>query len=164
MTVEIWVSVLGAFGAVLFNGIWMTWILANRHAAAEVRLQGKLSESETRLHEKLVTMDRTLSEKLVTMDMTLREKMEGNYNLAITKLEAVGEREAKGRHDLANELQRQVGMLVLDDKAISQRLNDLAADVVRKSDLAAVEARMMAFLQKLDGKFDEIMRGEHSRN
>lgn len=153
MTVEIWVSVLGAFGAVLFNGIWMTWILANRHAAAEGRL-----------HEKLVTMDRTLSEKLVAMDVTLREKMEGNYNLAITKLEAVGEREAKGRHDLSNDLQRHVGMLIMDDKALNQRLNDLAADVVRKSDLAAVETRMMAFLQKLDNKFDEIIRGDHSRN
>lgn len=153
MAFEAWVTVLGAFGAVLFNGIWATWFLANRHAAIE-----------SRLHEKLSTMDRTLHEKLISMDVTLREKMEGNYNLAVTKLEAVGEREAKGRHDLANELQRQVGMLVMDDKALSQRLNDLAADVVRKSDLAAVEARMMAFLQKLDSKFDEIMRGDHGRN
>lgn len=139
MTLEIWVSILGAFAAVLFNGIWMTWILANRHAAVEGRLH----------------------EKLVSLDLNLREKMEGNYNLAITKLEAVGEREAKGRHDLANELQRQVGMLIGDDKALAQRLSDLAADVVRKSDLAAVEARMMAFLQKLDSKFDEMMRAGH---
>lgn len=139
MNLEIWISLLGAFAAVLFNGIWMTWILANRHAAVEGRLH----------------------EKLVSLDLNLREKMEGNYNLAVTKLEAVGEREAKGRHDLANELQRQVGMLIGDDKALAQRLSDLAADVVRKSDLAAVEARMMAFLQKLDSKFDEMMRAGH---
>lgn len=139
MTIEIWVSLLGAAAAVLFNGIWMTWILANRHAAVEGRLH----------------------DKLVSVDLNLREKMEGNYNLAITKLEAVGEREAKGRHDLANELQRQVGMLIGDDKALAQRLSDLAADVVRKSDLAAVEARMMAFLQKLDSKFDEMLRSDH---
>lgn len=107
------------------------------------------------------------------MEARLREKIENTYNLAVTKQEAASEKEAKARHDLANEVQRVTAQLTLDDKELGRRVNDLSADMVRKSDLAAHETRMTAVLQdirsslqnaveRLDGKVDELRDRVHA--
>lgn len=97
-----------------------------------------------------------VSNKGAALEVSLRDKIDNIYNLAVTKQEAQGEREAKARHDLANEVQRRISELILDDKALQARINDLATDMVRKIDLTQHEARMTAILERLDGKVDEL--------
>jgi hypothetical protein len=97
-----------------------------------------------------------VSNRDAVIEKTLREKIESCYNLAITKLEAVSEKESKARHDLANDMQRSIAGLALDDRDLGKRINELQADMVRKSDLSALEGRMTAILERLDGKVDEL--------
>lgn len=94
--------------------------------------------------------------KIVEAEARVREKIENCYNLAITKLEAVGEKESKARHDLANEMQRVTGQLAIEDKDLARRLNELAGEMVSKADLAAHEFRMSAILEKLDVKLESL--------
>jgi hypothetical protein len=122
---------------------------------------------DTIIHTKIGALESAVYSKVASVEVQIREKIENTYNLAVTKQESAFEREAKARHDLANEMQRGIGQLVIDDKALASRINDLSADMVRKSDLAAHEARMTSVLQniqtslqnaveRLDGKVDEL--------
>lgn len=114
-----------------------------------------------------VLMRATATEgKIVETEARSREKIENCYNLAITKLEAVSEKESKARHDLANEMQRVTSQLTIEDKELAKRINELAGQMVSKADLAAHEVRMSAILEKLatkleglDAKFDTKIEG-----
>lgn len=164
-----WITLGGIILAGFAYAVGATMHVAGKHAEA----LGKITATEVKLQAQIAATESSFHSRILAVDTALREKMEGNYNLAVTKLEVGLEKESKGRHDLANEMQRSVSQLVIDDKALASRINDLSADMVRKSDLAAHEARMTAVLQniqaslqnaveRLDSKVDELRDRVHA--
>ena len=100
--------------------------------------------------------DATLREKIAGVELRCSEKIDAASEMARLKIEAASEKESKARHDLANAVTGKFNEVRLDQKAVDDRVANLSADMVRKGDLAAHEARMTAVLEKLDGKIDEL--------
>lgn len=73
------------------------------------------------------------------------------------KMVAFADAQAKARHAHGNSIQAAITKLDMEQSKTSERITNLALDSVRKSELAAIETRILAMLTGVETRFSAML-------
>lgn len=150
---EDWTGFAGLMLTVLISALAGFGYIFNIQKARAEKI-GTLNEATG---EKIGTLNEAVNERILTTRESLDVKIEAVEKTACLHADAIGEREAKARHDLSNRVMAQYAEMRNDNRTafskLEERQSRTEAEMVRKPDLRDLEARITASIDKAITQF-----------